>query len=72
MPPKKPLTLSKFSKLTIKSLFNPSVYLQLFLSSLFFHTKTKDAAGKQLLKDKYKTTRIVLDKGNKSSESLTN
>lgn len=39
---------------------------------MFCHTKTKDAAEKQLLKDKRKTTRTMLDKQNKCLEALTN
>lgn len=39
---------------------------------MFHHTKTKDATEKQLLKDKCKTTRIMLDNGKKCLEALTN
>lgn len=39
---------------------------------MFHHTKTEDAAEKQLLKDKCKTARTTLDNGKKCLEALTN
>lgn len=38
----------------------------------FCHTKTKDAAENQLLKNKRKNTRTMLDKWNKRLQALAN